>query len=186
MTNDVFAEMENDALNPEIPNNSKLEEIAKLVQEQVYWEKIVEENEELLRANKAKLLELQTRIIPAVMDEIGLSKITTANGDTLMIKPFVSAKIPKENLEEAHEWLRNNDFGDIIKHIVSVDVGKNEESATKAVTALSGLGLMPTDKESVHSSTLKAWLREQVEAGMSIPLELFGAYLGQKSTIKKG
>jgi hypothetical protein len=186
MNTDVFAEMEEDARNPEVPTDDKLEGIAKLVQQQIELENAVEGQEQHLRDLKKVLLELQTRTIPDAMTEIGLSEVKTSDGYKLIIKAFVSAKIPKDNLEEAHEWLRDNEFGDIIKHIVSVDVGKDAESAVKAVTALSALGLIPTDRESVHSSTLKAWLREQVEAGTSVPLELFGAFLGQKSTIKKG
>ena len=33
--------------------------------------------------------------------------------------------------------------------------------------------------------TLKAWLRERVEAGDPIPLDLFGAYISTHATIKR-
>jgi len=32
--------------------------------------------------------------------------------------------------------------------------------------------------------TLKAWVKEQVERGNVFPTELFGAFIGQKATIK--
>jgi len=32
--------------------------------------------------------------------------------------------------------------------------------------------------------TLKAWVKEQVERGNAFPAELFGAFIGQKATIK--
>jgi hypothetical protein len=36
----------------------------------------------------------------------------------------------------------------------------------------------------VEPMTLKAWVKEQVERGNAFPAELFGAYIGQKATIK--
>ena len=37
------------------------------------------------------------------------------------------------------------------------------------------LGLQPEVKQDVHAQTLKAWLREQLEQGAEVDLELFGA-----------
>jgi len=39
--------------------------------------------------------------------------------------------------------------------------------------------------EKVEPMTLKAWLRERVEAGDPIPLDLFGAFITQRATIKR-
>ena len=63
---------------------------------------------------------------------------------------------------------------------------KKENDTNQAISALTSLGLEPIDKEQVHPQTLKAFVREQVESGKPFPLELFGAFLGQKATIKKG
>ena len=38
--------------------------------------------------------------------------------------------------------------------------------------------------QKIEPQTLKAWVREQVERGNEFPTELFGAYVGQKATIK--
>jgi hypothetical protein len=38
--------------------------------------------------------------------------------------------------------------------------------------------------EKVEPSTLKAWVRERVERGEQFPMELFGAYIGKKASIK--
>ena len=47
-------------------------------------------------------------------------------------------------------------------------------------------GFTPQQMEKIEPMTLKAWLREKVEAGHAIPLDLFGAYISQRATIKRG
>jgi len=47
-------------------------------------------------------------------------------------------------------------------------------------------GLDPEQKEAVHPSTLKAFVKEQIEKGSEIPSETFGIFIGQKTVIKKG
>ena len=44
-------------------------------------------------------------------------------------------------------------------------------------------GYNTEQKESVHSMTLKAFIREQVEKGGEIPRDLFNVYVGQRTTI---
>ena len=39
--------------------------------------------------------------------------------------------------------------------------------------------------EKVEPMTLKGWLKERVEAGDAVPLDLFGAYISQRATIKR-
>ena len=107
------------------------------------------------------------------------------DGVTIEVKPFVSASISKANREEAYQWLMDNGHGDIIKNLVSVDVGKDSEQAKLALDVLRNAGLEPSNDKKVHPQTLKAFVREQVEKGTPIPLELLGAYLGQKATIKR-
>ena len=42
-----------------------------------------------------------------------------------------------------------------------------------------------TQKEKVESSTLRAFVREQIEAGKQIPMETFGVYVANKTIIKE-
>jgi hypothetical protein len=47
-------------------------------------------------------------------------------------------------------------------------------------------GLDPEQKQDVHSSTLRAWVKERVENGDEFPMDLFGAFVGQRAVIKRG
>jgi hypothetical protein len=184
---DIFEEMEADAVDAAvIPNDQKLASIASIAQSQLNLEKEIERQENSLKTLKRLLKDVQTRELPDAMTELGLSEIKLDTGEKITIKPFVSASISADNKEAAHVWLRDNGHGDLIKHTVTADVGRDQTTAYSAIQALSKLGLTPVDKEAVHTGTLKVFVREQVEAAQSLPLELFGAYMGQRSTITKG
>jgi len=187
--NDVFAEMEADALADasSIATDEQLSGIAGLIQEQLNLEESVANAEEYLKSLKKDLQRLSTQTIPdAVSDANLLGDFTTADGTHVTIKPFVSASITKAKAEEAHTWLRDNNFGDIIKNTITTNAGQDHELVKQALSTLDDLGLSASVKEAVHPGTLKGFIREQVEAGTPVPLELFGAFFGQKTTVKKG
>ena len=45
-------------------------------------------------------------------------------------------------------------------------------------------GFPAEQKTEIHSQTLRAWVKERVENGEEFPMELFGAYVGQRAVIK--
>jgi hypothetical protein len=103
------------------------------------------------------------------------------------VATVISANISKDRSAGAHEWLRDNGFGDLIKNTVSVNFGKGEDDkAGELIKGLEDSGYNVDQKEAVHPSTLKAFCKEQIEKGSEIPTDLFGIFIGQKTTIKKG
>ena len=50
---------------------------------------------------------------------------------------------------------------------------------------LDHIGVDYENKKSVHPSTLKAFVREQIERGKILPLDLFGIHIGQRSEIRR-
>ena len=48
-----------------------------------------------------------------------------------------------------------------------------------------GQGFEPQQKLKVEPMTLKALVRERMEAGKEMPTELFNIYVGNKTTIKR-
>ena len=57
--------------------------------------------------------------------------------------------------------------------------------AAEFLSKVSEQGLSPEQAESVHSSTLRAWVKDQTEKGEPFPMELFGAHIGQRALIKE-
>jgi hypothetical protein len=88
--------------------------------------------------------------------------------------------------EAAFNWLRNNGLGDIIKNEILVSFGRNEDNKAADYAALAQeRGFQPTQKLTVAPMTLKALVRERIEAGKDMPTELFNVFVGNKTTIKR-
>ena len=183
---DLFAEMEEDADSAELEvGDNQLKAISTLAKEQMVLEDEVAALEEELKQKKKELLVLQTTTLPEALAEAGVAGFTLDNGARVDVKGFVSAKIPAKHEQEAFRWLEENNFGDIIKTQISVDTGKDLELAREYQAVLEEAGADVHFGRSVHAQTLKAFVKKEVEAGTSIPLELFGAFIGQKTTIKR-
>ena len=98
---------------------------------------------------------------------------------------YYGASIKEAKKEAAFAWLRNNGFGDMIKNQVSCSFGRDEdEKARGLIDTLNEKGYPSSQREWVEPSTLRAFIREQHEAGKELPMDLLGAFVGQKTTIK--
>jgi len=107
------------------------------------------------------------------------------DGSSVNVKPNYSASITIANREAAFNWLRNNGLGDIIKNDITVSFGKNEDNKAADYAALAlERGFQPTQKLKVEPMTLKALVRERIEAGIEMPTDLFNIYVENKTTIK--
>lgn len=180
----ILKEMEQDAA--EIPANSQLSQVSDLAEQLSHLDEEIERAEEMLKAKKAVFNELATKKIPEAMSAVGLKQFTLLDGSVINVKPYYMAKIDDENREQCHEWLDEHHFGDLIKHQIGVSLGRSEHDVAREVTdALEKMGVSYTDKEAVHWQTLTSWIREQVEGGNEIPLDLFKANIGQVAKIKR-
>jgi hypothetical protein len=142
--------------------------------------------EENIKNTKKELEHVSGELIPTMMSEMGLSHLKLMDGSSVDVKPNYSATITIANREAAFNWLRDNGLGDIIKNDITVSFGKNEENKAADYAALAQeRGYQPTQKLKVEPMTLKALVRERIEAGKDMPTELFNIYVGNKTTIKR-
>ena len=140
-----------------------------------------------LKEKKKELLKMTDEDMPSMLQELGVSSFTLDDGSKVDVKPLYGASIPVPRKEEAFAWLRDNGYDDIIKNVVSCNFGRGEDQkAADLIGAAQKLGFYPEQNESVHSSTLRAWVRERVESGDEFPMDLFGAFVGERATMKKG
>ena len=146
----------------------------------------IEQAEENLKNKKKSHEHLSGEVIPTMMAEMGLSQLKLMDGSSVDVKPNYSANITIANREAAFNWLRNNGLGDIIKNEISVSFGRNEDNKAADYAALAQeRGFQPTQKLTVAPMTLKALVRERIEAGKEMPTELFNVFVGNKTTIKR-
>ena len=148
--------------------------------------KEIEAAEDVLKQRKKNYDYLSSEVIPTMMAEMGLSHLKLMDGSSVDVKPNYSASITLANREAAFNWLRENGLGDIIKNEISVSFGRNEDNKAADYAALaSERGFQPTQKLKVEPMTLKALVRERLEAGKAMPTELFNVFVGNKTTIKR-
>ena len=146
----------------------------------------IEDAESRLKLLKKKRDHISGDIIPTMMSEMGLAELKLHDGSHLKVSTSYRATITEANKEAAFNWLRNNGLGDIIKNEISVSFGRNEDNKAANYAELAkGQGFQPTQKMKVEPMTLKALVRERIEAGKDMPTEIFGVYSENKTTIKR-
>ena len=146
----------------------------------------IKNTEEQLKELKKRRDHVSGEVIPTMMSEMGFSELKLHDGSHLKVSTTYRATISEANKEAAFNWLRNNGLGDIIKNEISVSFGRNEDNKAADYAALAQeRGFQPTQKLKVEPMTLKALVRERIEAGKEMPTEIFGVYSENKTTIKR-
>ena len=142
--------------------------------------------EDNIKNTKKDIDRLSGEVIPTMMTEMGLSELKLQDGSHLKVSTSYKAHITEANKEMAFNWLRDNGLGDIIKNEISVSFGRGEDNKAAHYAELAkGQGLEPTQKLKVEPMTLKALVRERIEAGKEMPTEIFGVFTENKTTIKR-
>ena len=142
--------------------------------------------EESLNKLKEQARILSQIEIPAMMQEMHITKLKLKDGESVEVKPFYSAAIIPEVQEQAFTWLRNNGLGDIIKNDITVTFGRGEDNKAAQYAVLArGQGFEPVQKVGVHPQTLKAIVRERIESGLDMPSDLFKTYAGNSTKITR-
>jgi hypothetical protein len=146
----------------------------------------IENHEEHLKSLKKKRDHISGEVIPTMMSEMGLAELKLHDGSHLKVSTSYRATITEANKEAAFNWLRENGLGDIIKNEILVSFGRNEDNKAADYAELAkGQGFQPTQKMKVEPMTLKALVRERIEAGKEMPTEIFGVFSENKTTIKR-
>ena len=148
--------------------------------------KKIETSENNIKDLKKEYLRISGEVIPTMMSEMGLSELKLSDGSHLKVATSYKASITEANKEAAFNWLRDNGLGDIIKNEILVSFGRNEDNKAADYADLAkGQGFQPTQKMKVEPMTLKALVRERIEAGKELPTEIFSVFTENKTTIKR-
>mgnify|MGYP001360687461 CR=1 FL=1 len=169
-----------------IRKTDNIQSLADQVEKLEALQKRLELQEDNLKNTKKQIDHLSGEVIPTMMSEMGLSHLKLMDGSSVDVKPNYSASISIANREAAFGWLRNNGLGDIIKNEISVSFGRNEDNkAADYANLAESQGYQPQQKLKVEPMTLKALVRERIEAGKEMPTEIFNVFVGNKTTIKR-
>ena len=146
----------------------------------------VKELDEKLKEEKKKLLKMTDEDLPALMTEANSMEFTLLDGSKVTIKPQYGASIKVDNRPAAYEWLREHGHDDIIKNTISCQFGRGEDDLASSFKAFAEKeGYVPNQTEKIEPMSLRAFVKERVENGDEFPMDLFGAYVGQRAVITK-
>ena len=165
--------------------DEELQGISALAKRAKVLQKEVEDLEAVTKERKDQLRKLTEQAIPEALAETGMRGFVMEDGSRVELKDFYSASISAARKAEAFQWLRDHGMDDIIKNTVSVRFGRGEDELCSRLLEILGTQGYPAEQaEKVEPMTLKAWVKEQTERGNEFPMDLFGAYIGQKAIIK--
>ena len=182
MNNNLLQQMEEDAST--ISENS-LGKIGAVATDIADTQEEISKLKEQLKNKEDYERKLSREVLPSLFSEVGLSELKLADGRKIKVSEYYTATPLKENRGKVFQWLRDNGFGDLVKNQVTCSFGRNEEEkASGLLSHLSDKGYHSTQREWVEPSTLRAFVREQYEAGKELPMDLLGAFVGHKTTIK--
>ena len=163
-----------------------IDKLATKIKEMQAIQKDIEQNEEYLKQRKQDLEQISGEAIPTMLTEMGLSYLKLTDGSSVEVKTNYSATITQANKEAAFNWLRENGLGDIIKNELIVSFGRNEDNKAAEYAELAkGQGYQPTQKLKVEPMTLKALVRERIEAGKDMPMDIFNVFVGNRTKITR-
>jgi hypothetical protein len=188
---DIFEQMEQDfkdslATSVEKLDQGDLTTVAGMARAIRDKEKAVNDLERKLKDEKKALLKMTDEDLPTMLAEIGLSSMKLDDGSEVTVKQTYGASILVDNRPAAYDWLREHGYDDIIKNTVACTFGRGEDDKASAFKAFAEKeGYVAEQETGIHHSTLRAFVKERVENGDDFPMELFGAYVGQRAIIKR-
>ena len=163
-----------------------LKSIVRLAEQLVQQKDELEEAEQRVKDLKKLYLAIEREDLPAAMMEAGLQELKLSDGSLIRIVEDLDTRLTAETKPHALQWLNENGFGGLIKTFVSVKFGRGDhDTAMAARDALAENYEEVELNEDVHHSTLKAFVKERMAAGDSVPMDLFNVYPYNKAIIKR-
>lgn len=163
---------------PNQTSEQQLGRLAVLAEQQVELERQRDDAQEELKQAEGRLSVVRDNLLPDLMEELGLSNFKTKNGMKIDIKKTITAsaggKKDPERFRRVCAWLKENGHGGLVKRTIGLFFGVGEEEVANEFTAAIAdvsekFGKTIMDEAEIHAMTLSSFVREQLEAGVTIP-----------------
>lgn len=156
----------------------------------------IKDYEATVKVWKVRLNELAQREIPTFFGEVLKTDLigVPEAGVNVRVVPYYHANIksdwPQEQREKAFAYLEEEGYGDVVKVEVTVAFLKGELKEARELEEMIrnskfGNTHTPVLEMGVHYGTLTSMVKEQIEAGQVLDLEVLGATVGRTAKIEK-
>jgi len=163
--------------------------VRKLAEELRDLETQVAELEETVKLLKARVDEIRFNELPEMMADMGMDKLSLADGFTIKIGDMITGSLPKdpEKRAKALELIDSYEASGLCKNVVSMDFSRNEHNRALALAAdLRDQGFNADVKTDIHHSTLCAFVRERLKKGEPVDAEALGVFVKRKAETSFG
>ena len=186
MTNPAYdyGEFEGEAI-----GGNLMTRIEGLAQDHLDAEARVASLEEQLTEAKAIRRDIAEKQLPDLLDEAGLgdSTINTPAGHIVKMSETIRGSIPKGNEQPAFEWLEDHDNGALIKRTFTIEFGKGDDKWADKFERdcrQRKKSLNIKRKMAVNPMSLQSFVRQQLDAGVAIPMDVFGVFRQRFAKVK--
>ena len=154
----------------------------------------ISQAEERLREMKTRRNVVLREELVDAMQEAGMTEMTLAAAGNLPalrlklgteVRASIAQGWSHEKRREAFNYLDEHDAGDLILTQIAVEFPREERAMALRLREKLSREHQVILKETVHHQTLTAWLKERVEAGDAVPLDVIGGYVGRIVRIEK-
>lgn len=129
-----------------------------------------------LKKAQQKVSDLSERVIPDLMEAVGLKELKLKNGTKLTVEPILTVSPLKANRDRVLEWLEKTGHSSKIKRAVTVSLGKDEEQTKLLTSTLADQGFKDTTVDKwIEPQTLKAHVKLLLDDGKEVDMEMLGA-----------
>ncbi|MDQ3239678.1 MAG: hypothetical protein M3P33_04085 [bacterium] len=165
-----------------VPADEKLGSLSNLAMRQIDLENQIEEAEKELDTLKQQHRKVSELDIPELMNDLAIVNFKLSNGLKVTVKPWFSGNAKHEL---AFKYLDDIGHGDIIKGEIAIPLarGFDRQVAAKIERFVSDLGLVSEFNETVHHSTMGAFLKEMITSGQPIDRNILNVTTGFKTKI---
>ncbi len=175
-----------------VATDKQLKSIATLVAEHAGLEAELEALGEAVSNTQEKINKIVNDKLPKAMSEAKTSSFTDGpTGISVKLEKHISAKWPNA-IEEptknlaALTFLKSEKAEDLLKCLLKAQFGKKEAALAQEFfkdILKTGKATVQFEK-GVHGTTLTKWVRERIEAGKKVPMEVFDVSVFTRASVK--
>jgi len=114
-------------------DNQKISELSKMCSELRSIQNEIDELEKQVEIKKKAERRIATEVIPAMLSEAGVSELKLSDGSSVRLKTNYFSRIPKDRVDEAMNWLRENNFADLIRSELSFPFTKGQDELAQSL-----------------------------------------------------
>jgi hypothetical protein len=169
-----------------LPSDQELSTLSRLSEDLYEAEAEVLRLEAELKRAKRRRDAIQCDEIPAAMEDIGVLEFRT-DKCKIELKPVLRVSPRKDNRPLVFREVEEAGDEAIIKSNVMVAFGRGKEEQTKELLDyLQKNGMQAKQERKIEPQTLKKWVKDRLERGEPVDMELFGVRQFKQAVFRDG